>query len=130
MENLEQYIAKHRANKEKSEDLVVYLSALLKDRDYSKDSDFYNKANVSRQTWSNIMSGKGVTLNTLLKIVFTLECNTHKCKYLLKKAGYTLSSASEYALIIRYHIENKIYDLDIVNDCLIKHGFEDKDLIY
>ena len=45
-------------------------------------------------------------------------------KYLLKKAGYTPSSASTYSLIIRYCIENKIYDLNKVNDYLEEYGFK------
>ena len=58
----------------------------------------------------------------------TIEMN-HECKYLLKKAGYTLASSSTYALVIRYCIENKIYDLDKVNEYLTQYGYEDS-LIY
>ena len=90
----------------------------------------YNKANISRQTWSSIMSGKVTPqLNNLIKIVFALELNNHECKYLLKKAGYTLSSSNNYYLIIRYCIENKIYDLSKLNDLLVENGYEDE-LIY
>ena len=91
-----------------------------------KDSDFYNKANISKQTWSNIMSlGKTPSMNTLLKIVFALKCNTHECKYIFKKAGLTLASHSEYNLIIRYCIENEIYDLYDVNVLLTNHGYKE-----
>ena len=58
-----------------------------------------------------------------IKLVFALRLNNHECKYLLEKAGYTLSSASTYSLIIRYCIENKIYDLNKVNDYLEEYGF-------
>ena len=67
--------------------------------------------------------------NTLLcihiKIVFALELTNSECKYLLKKAGYTLASSSKYALIIRYFIENGIYDLSELNKTLIEYGFKD-----
>ncbi len=126
MESLKEFIAKHKVNKEKADDFVIYLSNLIKERGYSKDSQVYNKANISRQTWSSIMSGKHIpSLNNLIKIVFALELNNHECKYLLKKAGYTLSSANNYYLIIRYCIENKIYDLSKLNDLLIENGYED-----
>ena len=126
MESLKEFIAKHKANKEKADDFVIYLSNLIKERGYSKDSQVYNKANISRQTWSSIMSGKHIpSLNNLVKIVFVLELNNHECKYLLKKAGYTLSSANNYYLIIRYCIENKIYDLSKLNDLLIENGYSE-----
>ena len=131
MENLEQYLSRYKnRSKEKSDDFVLYISSLLTDRGYTKDSDFYNKANISKQTWSNIMSlGKTPSMNTLLKIVFTLKCNTHECKYIFKKAGLTLASHSEYNLIIRYCIENKIYDLNELNKYLEEYGYKDS-LIY
>ena len=130
MDDLKTYIAKHKANKEKADDFVTYLSNLIKEHGYGKDSIVYNKANVSKQTWSSIMSGKHTpSLHNLIKIVFALELNNHECKYLLKKAGYTLSSSNNYYLIIRYCIENKIYDLSKLNDLLIENGYKDS-LIY
>ena len=125
MESLKEFIAKHKVNKEKADDFFIYFSNLIKEHGYSKDSEVYNKANISRQTWSSIMSGKHIpSLNNLIKIVFALELNNHECKYLLKKAGYTLSSSSDYALIIRYCIENKIYDVSRFNDYLMQYGLE------
>lgn len=125
METLNDYINKHRSNKEKSSELSIYLDELITKHGYRKDSEVYKKAGVSRQTWSNLMSGKKAELKTLIKIVFALELDTHECKYLLKKAGYTLSSSSELALIFRYYIENKIYDLDKLNESLEKYGYSD-----
>ena len=125
MEDLKTYISKHKVNKEKSEDFVTYLYQLMDKYGFDKNSDLYNKANISRQHWSAIISGKVTPeLKTVIKLVFALQLNNHECKYLLKKAGYTLSSASNYALIIRYCIENKIYDLSKLNDFLIENGYE------
>lgn len=130
MKNLETFIKEHRRNEEKSKDFVSYLYQLMDERGYSKNSDLYNKANISRQTWSLIISNKiNPSLNSVLKIVFALELNNHECKFLLKKAGYTLASSSTYSLIIRYCIENKIYDLIKVNELLEKNGYKDS-LIY
>ena len=124
MEDLKTYITRHKLNKEKADDFVIYLSNLIKEHGLTKDSEVYNKANISRQTWSSIMSGKVTPqLNNLIKIVFALELDNHECKYLLKKAGYTLSSSNNYYLIIRYCIENKIYDLSKLNDYLTEYGY-------
>ena len=109
---------------------ISYLYELMNKYGFDKNSDLYNKANITRQNWSSIISGKSTpSLNTTLKIVFALKLNNHECKYLLKKAGYTLSSSSNYSLIIRYCIENNIYDLNTVNKYLTEYGFDDN-LIY
>ena len=127
---LEEFIKEHSLDEEKKIDFVQYLYSLLDKYGYDKASDLYNKANISKQLWSSIISGKSnPSLNVCLKIVFALKCDNHECKYLLKKAGYTLASSNKYALIIRYAIENKIYDLNEVNDMLTEYGYEDS-LIY
>lgn len=126
MESLNQFIQKHKANKEKSSSFVEYLYFLMDKYGFVNASDLYNKANISRQLWSSIISNKSnPSLNVCLKIIFTLHVNNHECKYLLKKAGYTLASSNNFALIIRYAIENKIYDINKVNDLLEKNGYED-----
>ena len=123
---LEEFIKEHSLDEEKKIDFVQYLYSLLDKYGYDKASDLYNKANISKQLWSSIISGKSnPSLNVCLKIVFALKCDNHECKYLLKKAGYTLSSSSNYSLVIRYCIENQIYDLDILNEYLIKYGYGD-----
>lgn len=50
MESLKEFIAKHKVNKEKADDFVIYLSNLIKEHGYTKDSQVYNKANISKQT--------------------------------------------------------------------------------
>jgi len=128
--NLDEYIEEHTKNKEKAVSFVEYLYSLLDKYGYDKASDLYNKANISKQLWSSIISGKSnPSLIVCLKIVFALKCDNHECKYLLKKAGYTLASSNQYSLIIKYAIENKIYDLNEVNDMLTEYGYEDS-LIY
>ena len=128
--SLQEYIEEHTQIKEKAADFVEYLYSLLDKYGYDKTSDLYNKANISRQLWSSIISGKSnPSLNVCLKIVFALKLNNHECKYLLKKAGYTLASSNKYSLIIKYAIQNGIYDLNVVNDMLSENGYDDS-LIY
>ena len=125
MENLKEYISWHRVNKKKADDFVTYLYELMDKYGFDKNSDLYDKANISRQYWSKLINQeRQPSLETTLKLVFALKLTNQECKYLLKKAGYTLASSSTYALIIRYSIENKIYDLNKVNDLLEEHGFK------
>ena len=122
---LEEYIGKHRKNIEKSQSFVDYVYALMDAHGIGKSADIYNKVFISRQLWSSIMSGKSApSLNVCIKIALGMRLDNHECKYLLKKAGYTLSSASKAALIVRYAIENGIYDIFEVNELLIKNGCE------
>ena len=130
MEELEEFIKKHQSNKEKSSSFVEYLYSLMDKYGFDNASDLYNKANISRQLWSSIISEKSnPSLNVCLKIALVMHVTNHECKYLLKKAGYTLASSNKFALIIRYAIENKIYDIDEVNDLLEKNGYADSLII-
>ena len=130
MESLDEYIAKHTNNLEKTSSFVEYLYSLMDKYGFDNASTLYNKANISRQLWSSIISEKSnPSLNICLKIAFTLKVNNHECKYLLKKAGYTLASSNKYALIIRYAIENKIYDIYKVNELLEQNGYPDSLII-
>lgn len=128
-EEIEVFIKEHRVLSKKSSSFVEYLYQLMDKKGFDNPT-LYNKANISRQLFSSIISEKSnPSLNVCLKIVFALELENSECKYLLKKAGYTLASSSRYALIIRYFIENKIYDLNKLNDTLIEFGYSN-DLIY
>lgn len=130
METLEEFIAKHRSSKEKALSFVEYLYSLMNKYGFDNPADLYNKANISRQLWSSIISGKSnPSLNVCLKIAFALKATNHECKYLLKKAGYTLASSNKFALIIRYAIENKIYDINEVNALLENNGYKDSLII-
>ena len=130
METLQEFIKRHRRSKERSSSFVEYLYCLMNKYGFVNAADLYNKANVSRQLYSSIVSGNSnPSLNVCLKLVFALRADNHECKYLLKKAGYTLSSSNEYALIIRYAIENKIYDIYKVNELLEANGYADSMIV-
>ena len=130
METLQEFIKRHRRSKERSSSFVEYLYCLMNKYGFANAADLYNKANVSRQLYSSIVSGNSnPSLNVCLKLVFALQADNHECKYLLKKAGYTLASSNEYALIIRYAIENKIYDIYKVNELLEANGYADSIIV-
>lgn len=130
MENIEEYIKSHQRNSEKTQSFVEYLYSLMATHNIENPSDIYNPANISRQLWSSIISEKSSpSLNACVKIALAMHLDNHECKYLLKKAGYTLASSNRFALIIRYAIENKIYDIYKVNELLMNNGCEDQVLI-
>lgn len=123
---LEAYIKEHSKSRDKSLSFVDYLYKMMDKYGFNNPADLYNKANISRQLWSSIISEKSnPSLNVCIKIVFTLKLTNQECKLLLKKAGYTLASSSKYALIIRYAIESKHYDLLELNEMLEEYGYID-----
>ena len=126
METLKEYIDRHESNEERSVAFVDYLLYLIKKHGYyEREPDLYNKANISKQLWHSIISGKSKpSVGTTLKIVFALHASNKECKLLLKKLGFTLSSSSKLSLIIRYCLENEIYDLIEVNSYLEEYGYE------
>lgn len=127
---LEEFIKRHQGNIEKSQSFVEYLYVLMDKYGITNPANIYNSVGISRQLWSSIISGKSEpSLNVCVKIALGMHLDNHECKYLLKKAGYTLASSSRFALIIRYAIENEIYNICAVNELLADNGCEDSVLI-
>ena len=56
METLQEFIKKHSENKEKTSSFVEYLYSLMNKYGFENPADVYNKANISRQLWSSIVS--------------------------------------------------------------------------
>lgn len=123
---LDEFIKEHQKDNERSQSFVEYLYFLMNKYGVNNPAEVYNKVYISRQLWSSIISEKSApSLNVCIKIALGLHLNNHDCKYLLKKAGFTLSSANKFALIIRYAIDKEIYDIYEVNELLINNGCED-----
>lgn len=123
-EKLEAYIQEHTKIKDRSLSFVRYLYKMMDKYEIKNPADLYNKANISRQLWSSLISEKSnPSLNVCLKIVFAIKLTNAECKLLLKKAGFTLASASKYSLIIRYFIETNNYDLNELNGVLEEYGY-------
>ncbi len=130
METLEEFINKHQNNKEKTSSFVEYLYSLMDKYGFENAPDLYNKAHISRSLWLSIRSNKShPSINVCLKLALAMKVTNHECKYLLKKAGYTLASSNKYSLIIRYAIENEIYDIYEVNKLLEANGYADSLII-
>lgn len=127
---LDIFIEEHTKIEDKSISFVDYLYKVMDKYHIAKASDVYEPANISRQLWSSIVSGKSnPSLNVCIKIVFAIKMSNAECKLLLKKAGFTLASSSKYSLIIRYFIENKKYELIELNKALEEYGYSES-LIY
>lgn len=84
-----------------------------------KDSEIYKKVDIDRKLFSKIRCNENYIprKNIIIKLCLALGLDKQNFNKLLNSAGYSLSN-SEFDLIISYCLENKIYDLNVVNDYL------------
>ena len=101
-----------------------FTETLLKliDKTGKKDSEIYNKANVSRQHFSKIRNNPEYrpTKQTALAFAIALELNIEETQDLIGRAGYTLTNSSKFDVIIRFFIESKNYNMMDINTTLFE----------
>lgn len=85
-----------------------------------KDSDCYNKAQVDRKLFSKIRSDSEYhpRKNTVIAFALALELPPDEFNEMLAKAGYSLSRSQKSDIIIMFHINHGIYNIDRINDAL------------
>ncbi len=102
------------------------FSLLLYDwieRSGMKPVEVYKRANISRKTFSKIMSNIHYQPSkpTAVAFAIALRLNLKQTQELLDSAGYSLSNAFKFDLIIKYHITQKKYNVFEINEVLFEH---------
>lgn len=117
-------------------DVHHYLEKNHKDESFSEmlirliresgmdEVDIYKRAYMDRKLFSKIRSDKDYKprKQNICALVLALHLDSKTSKTLIKRAGYILTSGSKFDLVIRYCIENHIYDLYEVNQMLYEEG--------
>ncbi len=111
---------------ENREQSFVNLLFEFIDRTGQRDSDIYKKAFIDRRLFSKIRSNKNYTpaKKTVIALCLALELSRPETDRLLSSAGYSLSRADDYDLIIAFCIEKRIFDFNDINEALDRFGYE------
>ena len=86
----------------------------------------YKRANVSKQTWHKLMTDKNYKPNkkTAVSFAIALELTLRETQNLLSSLGFVLSDSSLSDVIIKYCLENSIYDVFEIDSVLFKYDQE------
>lgn len=87
------------------------------------DVDAYKRSNVSKKVFSDIRSNINYQPNKKTAVAFCigLKLNMKETEDLLRRAGYSLSNSISFDIVIKYCINEKIYDIMRVNELLYEH---------
>ena len=89
-----------------------------------ENSEFYKAALLDRKLFSAIKNNPDYQpkKETAVACCFGLQLCLQDAEKLLELAGYTLSMAIGWDRVIYYCLQNRIYDIDVVNEILWEEG--------
>jgi len=98
---------------------------LLIKKSGAKAADVYGKAGITKQHFSKIKNHADYqpSKETVLAFAIVLHLSLAEAEDLIGRAGFKLSESSKRDLLVRFFIEEKIYDVDIINEQLYVRGF-------
>ena len=126
------YMEGKRSSRSKLEDLIKHGDASFAERLYAliqesgmKPSECYQRANVSKQVYSKIMSGQThPKRGTAVALGMALKADFDTMQQLIEPLGYTIANTMPFDIIIRFCMEHGIYDVIRINEILYEYDQE------
>jgi len=107
-----------------TEDTFTQRLWKLIDQKGLSDVEVYKRANLDRKLFSKIRNQKSYkpSRGTAIALVIALELNMEECRDLLARTGIVLSRTDKSDVIVAFFIENKQYDMGLINEALEYYG--------
>ena len=111
--------------KEQAETFRDKLFSMIKAKGLD-EVEIYKKAGMSRQVFSNIRSDPQYhpKKNTIFALAVGMNLSIDETAELLDAAGYSFTCTSKTDLIVQYFMFQKEYDIDSINEALVKYQLE------
>ena len=87
------------------------------------DAEAYKRAGIDRKHFSKIRNGQIPSAKVIYALIFALGLNLDDAKDLLASAGYTISPASKFDLVMEFCIIEG-FAIDTVNGILYEMGMD------
>lgn len=111
----------HELEELEKADTFTYIKSWLNRKKFTKESDFYNKAGISRQLFNRIKNGDiSITRDRAFHIALALGLEYSECEEFLKYFGYAFRDWDIKDQIISYILRTSdTYTLDFIDAVLI-----------
>lgn len=122
----EQKVAEFIENRQNKTSFSEYVLKTMTEEKISP-KEFYSRTGMDRRLFSALKNGGKdyqPSRNTAIRCCFALQLSFKKSEELLKIAGYALSDSKPWDLIVRYCIENKVWNVFDVDGLLDSFGQE------
>ncbi len=124
-DRLDTILSRLKSKLDKTEETFSERLLRLIDESGMTDVEAYKRARIDRKLFSKIRTDKNYhpKIRVVYAFIFVLHLNLDDARDLLASAGYSISPASKFDLVMEFCIMEG-YDIDLVNGILYEMGMD------